>query len=250
MCNYMGFKVSKEQNLRLKNLEKEYGADIVFKALQNGFEYGDWGIIKSNAAKNDIEIVNAHWEFIPPWIKNMEALKAARKQGIPWLNASAEKLLDSKMFRDAALHRRCLVPISWFFEWRHEHIGGAKKATTFPYIISLPAKEYFYAAGIYQPWTDKETGETINSFAIVTTKANSFMEQVHNVKKRMPAILTEELAYEWIMGDITENRIKEIASSPIDSSEMDAYTIKKEFRILENPREEFEYEGLSDLVRN
>jgi putative SOS response-associated peptidase YedK len=249
MCNYMGFKVTKEQNLRLKDLEKEYGSDIVFKALQNGFEYGDWGIVKPTADKKGIEIVNAHWEFIPPWIKNLDALKAARKQGIPWLNASAEKLLESKMFRDAALHRRCLVPISWFFEWRHEHINGAKKATTFPYIISLPDKEYFYAAGIYQPWTDKETGETMYTFAIVTTKANSFMEQLHNVKKRMPAILTEELAYEWIMNDITENRIQEIASKAIDASTMDAYTIAKEFRVMENPTEAFEYEGLGELVK-
>ena len=249
MCNYMGFKVSKEQNLRLKDLEKEYGADIVFKALQNGFEYGDWGIVKANAAINDIEIINAHWEFIPPWIKNTEALKAARKQGIPWLNATAEKLLESKMFRDAALNRRCLVPMSWFYEWRHIHINNAKKATTFPYIISLPAKEYFYAAGIYQPWTDKETGEIINTFAIITTKANPFMEQVHNVKKRMPAILTEELAYEWIMKDISETRVQEIINTALDSAALDAYPIQKEFRVLENPTVEFEYAELPALVK-
>ena len=247
MCNYMGFKVTKEQNIRLKKLEKDYGADIAYKVLQNGFEYGNWGIVKSNAAKNDIEIVNAHWEFIPPWIQNTTALKAARKQGIPWLNASAEKLLESKMFRDAALNRRCLIPVSWFFEWRHQIINGAKKATTFPYIISLPKQEYFFIAGIYQPWLDKETGEVINTFAVVTTKANLFMEKIHNVKKRMPTILSEELAYEWLMENIAEERIATIAASQISSAEMDAYTIKKEFRILENPTEHFVYENLPAL---
>ena len=243
----MGFKVTKEQNIRLKQLEKDYGSDIAYKVLQNGFEYGNWGIVKSNASKNDIEIVNAHWEFIPPWIQNTTALKAARKQGIPWLNASAEKLLESKMFRDASLNRRCLIPVSWFFEWRHETINGAKKATTFPYIISLPKQEYFFLAGIYQPWLDKETGEVINTFAIVTTKANTFMEKIHNVKKRMPTILSQNLAYEWIMENITEERIATIAASQISSAEMDAYTIKKEFRILEDPTEEFIYENLTKL---
>ena len=243
----MGFKVTKEQNIRLKQLEKDYGADIAYKVLQNGFEYGNWGIVKSNIAKNDIEIVNAHWEFIPPWIQNTAALKAARKQGIPWLNASAEKLLESKMFRDAALNRRCLIPVSWFFEWRHEIIGESKKATTFPYIISLPKQEYFFLAGIYQPWLDKETGEVINTFAIVTTKANSYMEKIHNVKKRMPTILTADLAYEWIMDDITEERIGIIAASQILSAEMDAYTIKKEFRIMEDPTEHFVYENFPEL---
>jgi len=59
-----------------------------------------------------------HWEFIPFWIKTMEQVQQARRQGIPWLNASSEKLLESKMFRDAALKRRCLVLASHFFEWR------------------------------------------------------------------------------------------------------------------------------------
>lgn len=37
-------------------------------------------------------------------------------------------------------------------------------------------------AGIWQPFTDKETGETMDTFAIVTTKANALMEQLHNHK--------------------------------------------------------------------
>ena len=45
---------------------------------------------------------------------------------------------------------------------------------------------------------DKETGETVDTCALVTTKANGLMEQIHNSKKRMPTILTSELAGEWI----------------------------------------------------
>jgi putative SOS response-associated peptidase YedK len=43
-------------------------------------------------------------------------------------------------------------------------------------------------AGIWQPWTDKATGEYVETFSIVTTKANKLMEQVHNSKTRMPTI--------------------------------------------------------------
>ena len=92
--------------------------------------------------------------------------------------------------------------------------------------------------------TDKETGEIINTFAIITTKANKLMEQIHNTKKRMPTILTEKLAYEWIMEDLNEERIKEIASYQLPSQYMYAHTIVKDFKTAEDPTKEFIYEDL------
>lgn len=59
-------------------------------------------------------------------------------------------------------------------------------------------------AGIWQPWVDKETGESIDTFAIVTTKANELMSVIHNSKIWMPTILPEDLAWKWIMEDISE----------------------------------------------
>jgi hypothetical protein len=44
-----------------------------------------------------------------------------------------------------------------------------------PY-ISLKDKSYFYMAGIWQPWTYKVAGEYVETFSIVTTKANKLME--------------------------------------------------------------------------
>ncbi len=247
MCNYMGYRVTRDQFIRLKQIEKELGVHAALDSLLSGFQYADWTIIKTTADKKDIEIAKAHWEFIPWWIKNEDELKTARKQGIPWLNATSEKLLSSKMFRDAALKRRCLVIASWFFEWRHYQPEGEKKEITYPYCVTVPEQEYFYMAGIWQPWTDKSTGETIDTFAIVTTKANDLMEIVHNKKKRMPTILTEDLAYEWVLGDLSEDRIQEIASFQLPSEYMEAHTIRKDFRTASNPTEAFEYAELPPL---
>jgi len=60
-----------------------------------------------------------------------------------------------------------------------------KTAIKYPYHIGVKDREYFYMAGIWQAWTDTETGECVETFAIVTTAANRLMEQVHNSKKRM-----------------------------------------------------------------
>ena len=247
MCSYIGVKVSKLEFIKLKQLEKKIGVIATLKTLQSGFEYADWAIIKANQAKTDIEIELAHWEFIPTWVKTETALNAARKQGIPWLNATAEKLLSSKMFSNAARQGRCLIPISHFYEWRHfKHVGG-KKPVTYPYIISVKNVEVFYVAGIYQPYINSETGELKNGFAIITTAANELMAQIHNTKKRMPTILPEDLAHAWLFNTLNEKEIFEIASFKIPTTTMQAYTISKNFRNLDNPIAAFLYEDLLPL---
>lgn len=249
MCNFYGHRVSRVEFIKLKQIEKQLGTIAALNELQqmrSGFAYGNAPIIKAKG-KEDIEIVSAHWEFIPVWIKTMEQVEAARKQGIPWLNARSETLLSSKMFRDAALKRRCLVLASHFFEWRHYKPEGAKKDIAYPYLIGVNDTDNFYMAGIYNPFTDRNTGETFDSFAIVTTKANEIMEQVHNTKKRMPVILNEDLAYEWILGDLDEKRIQEIASYQYPSENMFAYTIAKDFRTAMDPLKPFEYEDLPEI---
>ena len=244
----MGYKVSFDELIILKGIEKKFGVDAALDLVRSGFAYDNWTTIVASADKTTWEERKMHWEFIPWWVKNRDEVKAARKQGIPWLNATAEKLLQSKMFRDAALKRRCLVPAHHFYEWRHYKPEWSKKDIAYPYIVSLKDHSRFFMAGIWQPWTDKETGEMIDTFAIVTTVANSLMAQVHNKKKRQPTMLTSELAERWIFDDLTEAEIQEIASYQLPSNAMKAVTINKDFRIQEDPTIQFDYEELPALV--
>jgi putative SOS response-associated peptidase YedK len=73
------------------------------------------------------------------------------------------------------------------------------------------------------------------------------MQQVHNSKMRMPCILTEDLAFEWLFGHPDENRVVEIASTQYPPSEMAAYPIAKDFTTALNPQEPFEYAELPPL---
>jgi putative SOS response-associated peptidase YedK len=164
------------------------------------------------------------------------------------LNAASERLLESKLFKQPALKRRCLVLSSGFYEWRHYKPESANKELAYPYYISLKDSPFFYMAGIYQPWVDIESGETMDTFSIVTTKANSLMEQIHNKKKRMPSILNEAQASEWLNTGLSESRIMELATSQYDEQLMDAYTIKKDFRTAFDPQYEFVYSELQPIV--
>ena len=213
--------------------------------LQSGFSYSKWPIIKGST--RDFTIENAHWELIAPWVKNTKEVQAGREK-FNTLNATCERLLESKLFKPAALEHRCLVLSSGFFEWRHYKPAGSSKEIAYPYYITLKDQPLFYMAGIYQPWTDKETGETMDTFSIVTTKANTMMEQIHNKKKRMPTILNEAQASEWIEPNLSESKIMELASSAYEAAYMSAYTIHKSFRMSSTPMEQYEFQELAALI--
>jgi putative SOS response-associated peptidase YedK len=240
MCYYNGVKVSKDTLIEL--LEHEHEIKEIERSVQSGFEYNTWPIIKP-IGKSDWKEEMAHWELIASWTKTMKDQLISREK-FNTLNATCERLFESKVYKDAALKRRCLVLSSGFYEWRHQD----KK--TYPYYINVASESetpLFFMAGIYNTFTDKETGESFDSFSIVTTKANEIMEQIHNTKKRMPTILTKDLAEEWI-SEIPEQRIKEIAAYQYDSEEMVAYTVAKDFRTALNPLAEFHYEELEGLL--
>jgi putative SOS response-associated peptidase YedK len=78
-----------------------------------------------------------------------------------------------------------------FYEWQRQGDGKT------PYFISLASGEPFALAGIWENWTDKETGESLQTASLITTDANDFMAPLHH---RMPVILEAQTATDWLAG--------------------------------------------------
>ena len=57
------------------------------------------------------EVTAMRWGLIPYWAKDT-------KVGVSTINARAESITTSPVFRDAFKRRRCLVPADLFYEWR------------------------------------------------------------------------------------------------------------------------------------
>ncbi len=211
MCYYNGQKVTRSEFIRLKNLEKVIAKySFINRDLLIGFDYGKSAVLKRREDEEDFDIVEMEWGFLPGYIRNREQAEKFRtgykkengewQQPILTLNAmSEEMLLPKKIYRDAALNRRCLILSSGFYEWRHVFPIGKKTgkplktAVKYPYHIGVKDREYFYIAGIWQPWKDVETGEYVETFSAVTTAANKIMEQVHNSKKECQLFLPKTL---------------------------------------------------------
>lgn len=178
----------------------------------SGFSHPDLPVI--TIEKPDI-VQYYRWGFIPGWAKDR---KTADDMAFKCLNAVSETIFEKPAFR-SSIENRCLIIVNGFYEWRHE---GNK---TYPYFIRLKDQEMFYLGGLYQNWTDRETGEIIKSVAILTTAANDLMAKIHNTKKRMPLILDDEMAKIWLAHKKTE-LIKDMMK-PFDEHKMEAWTISR-----------------------
>jgi putative SOS response-associated peptidase YedK len=98
------------------------------------------------------------WGLVPHFTKD---LKAARKP----INARAETVATSGMFRGALAQRRCLVPADAFYEWRAMADGKQ------PYAIARRDGQPMAFAGLWEVWR-APGGEVLRTQTIITTAAS------------------------------------------------------------------------------
>jgi putative SOS response-associated peptidase YedK len=127
----------------------------------------------------------ARWGLIPSWAKELKRITNT-------FNARAETIREKGVFKDAFAHRRCLIPVDGFYEWRKA--GKLRQ----PLHITLPSHRPFTFAGIWDTWKSQEGVELV-SFSIVTTEANAFMRGIHD---RMPVLISKEHRRAWLTDDV------------------------------------------------
>lgn len=106
------------------------------------------------------------------------------------INARAETAFDKPTFRSSLMTRRCVVPATGFFEWKH--VEGVKNKEK--YLIRLPDEPMLYMAGIYHFFKGTDGLESPR-FVILTTAANKDMAPLHD---RMPVILRSHERKSWL----------------------------------------------------
>ncbi|MDX2116204.1 MAG: SOS response-associated peptidase [Planctomycetota bacterium] len=124
------------------------------------------------------ELAVMRWGFTPAWSR-------ASMPGP--INARSETVATNGMFRAAYRARRCLVPVSGFYEWSTK--GPVKQ----PYYVRPREGEIFAMGGIWERWGEGEAAVT--SFAILTTEANETMATLHD---RMPVIVRASDYARWL----------------------------------------------------
>lgn len=123
------------------------------------------------------------WGLVPRWAKDPSI-------GAKLNNARGESVAEKPSFRDAFKRRRCLIPMSGFFEWKAE--GKIKQ----PYYISLKLGEPAAIGGLWESWRAPD-GNILRTVCVVTTSPNTVMEPIHD---RMPVIVAPENWQSWLSG--------------------------------------------------
>lgn len=177
-----------------------------YKPRYNSAPSQDLAVISNS---NPEELSFYRWGFIPFWAKD-------KSIGNKMINAKAETIADKTSFKNSLKRRRCLVLSDGFYEWK-----TISKKEKIPYRITMHDNGLFAMAGIWDSWKD-ESGELIQSFAIITTIPNKLMENIHT---RMPVILEQKDEKLWLKSD--DSDFLQSLLKPYPEKAMTAYPVSK-----------------------
>lgn len=173
------------------------------------------------------ELVMLRWGLVPFWAKDPSI-------GNRMINARAETIAEKPSYRAAFRHRRCFVLADGFYEWHRQN------DTKTPYYISLASQEPFALAGLWESWTDKQSGESLQTTTLITTEANEFMRPLHH---RMPVVMQAATAGEWLAG--SEELLQQAADR---TPAMQAWPVNRKVNNARNEGEEL-IDVAGDIIR-
>jgi putative SOS response-associated peptidase YedK len=142
-------------------------------------------IVRRSHASGEREAALLRWGLVPVWAKDL-------KFGARCINARAETLASTPSFRVAYRKRRCLVPVNAFFEWTGEPGHKVK------WRIGLKEEPLFALAGLWEWWKDPASQQSVETYTIVTTRANDLLAPIHD---RMPVVIAGRDYDRWLDAD-------------------------------------------------
>jgi putative SOS response-associated peptidase YedK len=168
--------------------------------------------------------------FTPFWAKKQFYMVNARSEGDfnkeddPQYTGSMG-IVNKPMFRQSIRSKRCLVVADAFIE------GPKKEKLDKPHVVYLKDGERPFAlAGIWDEWVNKESGEVVHSFAIITTVSNDLMDRIGH--HRSPVVLDRNQEAAWLDPNLELAEVTGMLG-PYDARKMNAYPIAP---TIKNPR--------------
>lgn len=197
MCGRYGISVTREElkDYLLENYNIEVLDENIILPRYNIAPGQDVLSLINDGTKYRVGLLK--WGFVPSWSKDDNI-------GYKMINARSETISEKPSFKKSLVQRRCIILADGFFEWYRT------TSTKTPYYFYLKNNKIFGFAGLWTVKT-KDDGSKLYTCTIITTKANSIMNDIH---ERMPVILSEKSAKIWMDPKIRDlNAIKNILES-------------------------------------
>lgn len=161
------------------------------------------------------------WGLVPSWAPDMSS--PART-----INARAETVATKPTFREAFKRRRCLVPVSGYYEWQVLADGKTKQ----PHWIGRRDRAPIMLAGIWEQWGAAEPVET---FAILTTRPNRLTIPIHD---RTPVVVSEADHAAWLKPEPLETATAARLFEPYEDPEWESFPVSTAVNSPRNDSEE------------
>ncbi len=165
----------------------------------NVFPYTQAPVVTRYNENNILRLMK--YSLVPAWSKESKPKFSTYNARLdrPGQGNKLELIYNAPTWRIPFSQQRCLVPLTGFFESCREgtHVGNIVK-------FSSASDEILLAAGIWDKWTDKDTGEIIFSFAILTDDPCNYIKEVGH--DRQPVFLTKDNGNIWLNSNKLETK--------------------------------------------
>ena len=166
---------------KLKKIEKRFNAGTNGESANHKASFnvapGDLAPVITSESPSLIQFYR--FGLQPHWAKKPMFLINARAEGDHNLEndyrySGTYGIKDKPSFRKAFRSQRCIIPADAFIE------GTTAEKLNKPFVVYPVNKDDrpFAFAGLYDQWTDKETGEIISSFSIITTVSTPLLRMI------------------------------------------------------------------------
>lgn len=185
---------------------------------------------EDNIADEDIYHIDMmRWGFIPYWAKHESQFK-----GYTTINARLESLKTNKLYGQSLSAKRCVVPVSGYYEWRNPNPKINKINVKTPYYVTRrDSKELMYLAAVY----DYNKNLDLYTVAIITGEAPRNLEWLH---LRMPCVLEPktEAWNIWLENSekisLSQEELSKLLEPSFDEDNYTCYEVSKDVGRVSN----------------
>ena len=124
------------------------------------------------------------WGLVPTWSKDPNV-------GSKIINARSETITEKPSFRQSVPGRRCIIPMSGFYEW--DRTDPKRKV---PYFVTREDGGLMLVAGI---WTPSPALEGRHTFSLITRESVDDLSHIHS---RSPVEFHADDALEWMCNPV------------------------------------------------
>ena len=124
------------------------------------------------------------WGLVPSWSKDPTV-------GSKMINARSETITEKPSFRQSVPSRRCIIPMSGFYEW--DRTDPKRKV---PYFVTREDGRLMLVAGI---WTPSPALEGRHTFSLITRESVDDLSHIHS---RSPVEFHADDALEWMCNPV------------------------------------------------